>query len=985
MAYLQTSRPSTLSMSHSQNVRGRVYNPNVPPPVDDEVIDCDTSFNFSGHVGFVGSVTFGANTAPAGGAFNWTYTVFATVFVNNGHGNTATSNIVVGSGAISGSVNYIDYSINITGDFNAQVATDVLWDIIEVPYSVSTLPAVFPPITSYRWYEMSTVGATAFCSLSVNGTTVTATGVVGVSQPVNYTALLGASGSITGPTGQTHTFNVSLVKVNAIAVHAETYAHTFHSQSASQWGYSLSGITIGGFYSGSTGVLSSSSTLDRTINIAGRIRSWNGAYPDGTPNLNVIINGFDASTRTVTCSPNPNSGEWSGIDTFVNYNISSTLSESGFGSNTQTLALNDVPSWVSAEIQSSTLLSYGDDYLATRLLFRGWRFDGVSQTFSNTTSVTCTGGTVTYTPYLAMSSYRYFNINLRAIATPPVNAQLEIMDYHGNLKLWNVTANSTTVNTLNTIDLCSPSSYSLGPLPSTDSKDDPYPRVNLVNVTNAGSESVDSAYWGVTSAQRIRVIGSLTMFDGNLSNTLTDNTFVFSGREYTNERITPAIVSESGTTTNYYSRRFWHLDNDGRTEEESDVWWSRTVGGATGITSYSVQLLSITDFKNQVIAVDAGITRHPGYSCTVSVAYPSGATCTVTRPPLRNCYLNGLTGYASWLYGGGILVTPASPSGHTFTYGHQVPNGTIVAQTLFDKINGDFVPDLFDPFDIYGGIDGALNMASGATLRGIAHGFSLTPAGLPSSSATVDLLLSSNNQNRGTDSSPDIYGRYYTDTPWGLGESTHKIREVTTEIQLLPLHTSKRSKGVFRVLSPLGTCPSIDTAPNQRLCYADIDSTYVRVHFAGGHQGTNFNTITTTINNASCVKICYTLTSGDGRLWILVENLPTGSFNLYWTKNEGRTVTLALTVSATGTNGCLGISPQGKMIVAWVDTSSNIKRVVYDPQMNVVRATSVIVASGVASDCTSITWRLGVWYLMYRTTATGITIIKSQDDGKTWT
>jgi hypothetical protein len=982
MPYLQTSRPSTLSMSHTQNIRNRIWKPFFPIPPEAEINFCQTPFTFGGHVGFSGSVSFSAiGTSSGPGAPTWSYTVTATVVVNNGHGNTASSNIIVGSGTLSSSVNYYDYAIDITGDFFAQVATDVLWDITEAPYSSTTAPAVFPPITSYRWYEMSTLSATASCSLSVNGTTVTATGVVSSSVPVDYTAVLSASGSITGPNGATHGFGVSLVKVNTRDVHAEAYTHTFYSQNATQWGYSLIAISSTAFYTSSAGAITTSATLDRSINIAGRIRAWNGAYPDGTPNLNVIINGFDASTRTVTLS----SGSWSGSDNFVKYSISTTLTQVALGPNTQTSALNDVPLWVSAEIQSSTLLSNGDDYLATRLLFRGWRFNGVNQVYTTSLPVTCSGVNVTFSPFLAMSSYRFFTINLRALTTPPVYGQLEILDYHGNVKLWNVAANSTTTNTQNTIDLCSPGSTGGGPLPTSDGKDNPYPRVNTTNSSNAGSESVDSAYWGVTSAQRIRVIGSLTMLDGNLSNITTDNTFVFSGREYSNERITPAVVSESGTTTNYYSRRFWQLDNDGRTEEESDVWWQRTVGGSTGVTSYSVQLLTITDFKNQVTAVDSGITRHPGYTCTVSVPYPAGATCSVSRPPLRDCYLNGVTGYASWLYGGGILVTPASPSGSTFTYGHQVANGTIVAQTLFDKINGDFIPDLFDPFDINGGIDGALNMASGATLRGIAHGFSLLPTGGVSSSATVDLLLSSDNSNRGTDSTPDTYGRYYTDAPWGLGESAHKIREVTTEIPLLPLHTSKRSKGVFRVLSPLGTCPSIDTAPNQRLCYADIDGSYVRLHFAGGHDGTSFNNVVTGINSAECVQIRYSTTDSDGRLWILCEITGTGSFELYWTEDEGANVTLATTVSATGTNGCMGISPQGKMIIAWVDTSANIKRVVYDPQMNVVRAASVIVASGVASDCTSITWRLGVWYLLYRTATTGITIIKSEDDGKTWT
>lgn len=982
MPYLQTSRPSTLSMSHTQNIKGRVWKPFFPIPPEAEIIACGTPFNFSGHVGFSGSVTFGASTTSSGpGAPTWSYTVYATVIVNNGHGNTASSNITVGSGTLSSTVDYFDYAYDITGDFFAQVATDVLWDITETPYSTTTAPAVFPPVTSYRWYEMSTLSATASCSLSVNGTTVTATGVVSTSRPVDYTAVLGANGFITGPTGQTHGFGLSDVKVNTLPVHVAAYTHDWYSQTASQWGYSLISKTVSGLYTSSTGSITTSATLDRTINIHGRIRAWNGAYPDSTVNLNVIVNGFDASTRTVTCS----GGSWSAGDNFYNYSISTTLNETGYGSNTQTSALNDVPLWVSAEIQSSTLLSNGDDYLATRILFRGWRFDGINQTFASSTPVTCSGVNVTFSPYLAMSSYRYFNINLRALTSPPVSGQLEITDYHGNVKLWNVYATSTSTNTTNTIDLCSPGSTGFGPLPTTDGKDDPYPRVNLTNTSNAGSESVDSAYWGVTSAQRIRVIGSMTMLDGSLSNTSTNNTYVFSGREHSVERVTPAVVSESGTTTNYYARRFWQLDNDGRTEEESDVWWQKTTGGATGTTSYSVQLLTITDFKNQVTATDAGITRHPGYTCSVSVAYPSGSTCTVARPPLRDCYLNGVTGYATWLYGGGILVTPASPTGSNWAYGHQVSNGIIPAQTLFDRINGDFIPDLFDPFDINGGIDGALYMAAGATLRGIAHGFSLNPLGLPSTSATVELLRSSDNSNRGTDSTPDAYGRYYTDTPWGLGESAHKIKQVTTEIPLLPLHTSKRSKGVFRILSPIGTCPSIDTAPNQRLCYADIDDTFVRLHFAGGANGTSFNMVTTTINSASCVHIQYSKTDKNGRLWILSEIQTTGSFELYWTEDEGVTVTLATTISTAGTNGCLGINPQGKMIIAWVDTSANIKRVIYDPQMNVLTSASTIVASGVASDCTSITWRLGIWYLMYRTATTGITLIKSEDDGKTWT
>jgi hypothetical protein len=74
----------------------------------------------------------------------------------------------------------------------------------------------------------------------------------------------------------------------------------------------------------------------------------------------------------------------------------------------------------------------------------------------------------------------------------------------------------------------------------------------------------------------------------------------------------------------------------------------------------------------------------------------------------------------------------------------------------------------------------------------------------------------------------------------------------------------------------------------------------------------------------------------------------------------------------------------GKRCVVFRHTGNDIHRVIYDPQGNVITASSAVVASGVANDQTAISWRLGTWYLYYHATSTGITQLVSVDDGETF-
>jgi hypothetical protein len=792
-------------------------------------------------------------------------------------------------------------------------------------------------------------------------------------QTANYTATLSASGFSSGDVR--HDFAVSLVKVNTVAVHDITHAHTWYNQSATEWTLSLLGETdIFGIVSSASGTISTSSCLDRNVSIAGRIRAWEGAYPD---NLNVFVTGYDGGTRTIISS----GGSYGGQDTFVNYSTTTVLTDPTNGSNTLSTSLNDVPEWISAQLSSVGLIANGDFSADTRVLFRGFRFNGWSIAETNNRAISGTGNDRTYSPYEGMSGYRYLQIQIKAQSGTNAPGTIELTDYHGNTKRWQVVAPTTSYSTI-TLDLCSPDTWSLGSLSATDDKDNPYPRKNTASSSYAGSESVDSAYWGITSCQRLRVqTGSIDIGTTTLVYTNTDSTYVPDSFTAQFERITPAIVSEADTTTYYYGRRFWQQDRDGRTEEESDVWWQKTVGGATGVTSYSVDPVTISGLCDQINASDVSIVRHPGWTATNSVAYPAGATCSASQPPLRDCFLNGVTGYSTWLRGGGILATPNATSGTDFAYGHQLAQGTIVAQTLFDRINGNFPPDLSDPFDVNGGTDSGLYLPAGSLLRGIAHGALLDNAGDPLTTGTVDLLLTSTSANRGTDSTIDAEGRYYTSTPWGLGESNHTVTYSTSTDGILPLHTSHRFRVWFREQELAGVCVSAAVAPNQRMCYAVIEDGYVVLHFADGPNGSNWTAVTTSIE-ADCVHIAYDPTSATGRLYIVADVDP-NDVKSYYTDDEGVSVSVAVTVTSNGQDASVGINPMGKRIVLWVH-SNRLYRVVYDPQGNVITSSSTIVGSGVSNGKTAIAWRLGVWYAYYRASGSTLVQISSIDDGETW-
>ena len=970
MPYLDVSRTATSAADISIAWTWTVYPTNLIP-FTLQVGKVDGSID--GHMGWSGTWSMSMTNTPRARPGNpWSYQILLSVSVSNGNGQTASNTIVVASGTPT--VDYLDISGTITGSWSASVNTNILWNISEAAYSISSAPTQFPPYTTYEVYEQAKPSATCTATLTLAGTATTATGTVGSSGGAiathDFTAGLQQTCEDTG----TASASITNIKVNGVTPYQATHSHSYDRQTAGNW--STSGTSYA--TEQTTVSLTSSARLAAPVSLTSRIRAWEGAYPNS---LTMRVTGFDYETlgyRDIT-----GTGSISGSDTLYKYSFASTIVTSS-GTNSLTTALNGVPPYINAELTAASLTANGDSSTDNRVLFRGWRFNGWSISETNNRSIAGTGNDRTYTPYEGMSGYRYLAVQIKAQSGTNQSGYIELTDYHGNTKRWQVVAPTTSYSTV-TLDLCSPDTWSLGATPATDDKDNPYPRKNTSSSSYAGSESVDSAYWGITSCQRLRVqTGSIDIGTTTLIYTNTDSTYVPDSFTANFERITPAIVSEADTTTYYYGRRFWQQDRDGRMEEESDVWWQKTVGGATGVTTYSVDPVTISELCDQINASDNSIVRHPGWAATNSVPYPSGATCSVSQPPLRDCFLNGYTGYSTWLRGGGILATPNATSGTDFAYGHQLAQGTITAQTLFDRINGNFPPDLNDPFDVNGGTDSGLYLPAGSLLRGIAHGALLDSAGDPAASGTVDLKLASTGANRGTDSSLDAEGRYYTSTPWGLGESNHNAIESSNTIGINPLHTSHRFRSWFRMLTAAGACLSSDVAKNQRLCYANVESHTIVLHFADGPSGTNYVDVTTPITGMDCVAIAYDPTSAIGRLYIIGEKQSGGGIESYYTDDEGGTVSVATVVSTSGTHVSVAINPMGKRIVCFRNSGGDLHRVIYDPQGNIITASSAVVASGVNNDQTAISWRLGNWYLYYHDNTGGITQLISVDDGETF-
>jgi len=227
MPYLDVSRTATSTADISIGWEWTVYPSNLVPFVL-KVGKVDGSIG--GHMGWSGTWSMSmTNTVRNRPGNPWSWQILLTVNVVNGNGQTATNTITVASGTET-VLDYRDVSGTITGSWSASVATNVLWNITETAYSVSSAPNQFPPHTTYDVYEQAKPSATCTATLTLAGTATTATGTVGSGggaiATYDFTAGLTQRCEDTG----TASSSITNIKVNTITPYGATHSHSYDRQ-----------------------------------------------------------------------------------------------------------------------------------------------------------------------------------------------------------------------------------------------------------------------------------------------------------------------------------------------------------------------------------------------------------------------------------------------------------------------------------------------------------------------------------------------------------------------------------------------------------------------------------------------------------------------------------------------------------------------------------------------------------------------------------
>ena len=324
-------------------------------------------------------------------------------------------------------------------------------------------------------------------------------------------------------------------------------------------------------------------------------------------------------------------------------------------------------------------------------------------------------------------------------------------------------------------------------------------------------EISNGPYYGVSRISKIELdndqleLGQITLVrDNSLSNIISsgdNNSFIEKTK----------FNASSTTETTYYTRRYWQQNTDGRDEEEGDITWQNTV--TPNVNYWTLFPKTISGLCDDINAKDnyinpswldpnnssVEIIRHPGW--IAKKVDKSFATDPITGDriygnKLDPDYLNSDTGYATWVYGNGLLALPSgfnTGSGTLFKKAIDINFNdlqNILAQTIFHRINGNFPPgkpDLFGNTSLRNE-DGTeqestLHLRGGLIIRGPANGLILPPKqSTPEElrKATLYQKVTPNDEFRGSDET-DIKGYYETASPFGKNKTDNYIHVEATE------------------------------------------------------------------------------------------------------------------------------------------------------------------------------------------------------------
>ena len=933
-------------------------------------------FTIGGHFGCSASittqlVTTGSFPSPPPFGLAWSWSINAIVVVDNGHGVSTTQTIVLQSGTNYGPLDplytpFEVHNIAVAGTFSFSCDSEILYDITE---SQPGGAHMHPPYTVLNQYERSLVGGTATCTVVVNGQTVTATGVIASSQSTNYNFDTYINAWSKGSLGGKEIAILSAPVLNSLQVPNNGYIFSRSADQFVEATSTIKAVTTGaddafGDPVQTQAEITASITLDRNVRCKGWVNAYNNTYPNS---LDVDILNFDGGTRTTTFS-----GSYDESETFKKYSYNSSLLL--VTTLTDSVTFDDIPAGnFKNTIDSASLIANGDYQYNTRMPFRGWWFDGVSLYHSKTITLSGTGNTYSFNApnRTNFSGYRLLEINANSTTGSSTAATCWIS--YGNSGTYvlqaPLTISSTPANYL--VDLCYAYNLHSSPTDDLSDQDNPYPRANPnSNYDWASQRLINEDLYGIGQVGEVRLDGSVTVNsfklyrDDNVAKADFISPISQSGLGFTQ-------VFTGTASTTYNGRRFWHQDVSGRNDEEYDL--LQIIDGGT---TYVPQ--TIFGFIDNITNLEGyqGGRVHLGWT-------GNSSTPNDFSTNLKDGYLNE-DGYMSWLMGFGMeYVAGTQRFGFDRDLSQEASDYDIYAQTIFDEINCDFIPDYADPFALESPGQTELLLYGFNCQRGTAHGlWQLQQLG---QTVTLQDLSPS---IRGS-SVTDVRGRYQTALPFGQAETPNDIYFGVASIGTTIVTAKRNRAAYYNATTPVVTnlIKSADLSGFYQHLIGYVDnSNIVNFIYTDTYNFSTFLYQSTDITLASNVAIKWLPFSGMNSIILAVE-MQSGDVNKYICNSISTGAsTLALTLG-TGTQPAIAINGFGfeYYFFRTTDSGGSIKRVGIDPAGTIVQAASIVVSGNVTTEGIAAYCYDDIVYLVYNHATNGITVVSSDDFGETFT
>lgn len=972
--YKDLNRTSTQACIIAYDVKAKLTDQSYARPSPYYEFERYADFNIGGHYGCSASITTqlyttGSFPFPPPFGLAWSWQIRAIVTVDNGHGVSTTQTIVLKSGTNYGPFDplytpFVVETISVAGTFSFSVGSEILYDITESQPGGAYL---HPPYTVLNQYERSRVGTTAICSVTLNGQTVTASGAVVTPQTTTYAfdayVRAWSRGSLAGKEQAI----LSAPTLNSIQIPNYNYIFARNSDQFVEQSTVIKAVTLGvddifGDPIATEAELTSSETLERNVRCKGWVNAYNNTYPNS---LTVNIQNFDGGTRSTSFT-----GTYDETESFKKYNFNSSLLL--VTALTDTVNFDDIPIGnFKNTITSASLIANGDYQYNTRMPFRGWWYSGASLYHTKELTLSGTGNTYSFNApnRTNFSSYRLLKTNAQSNTASTVPATLWISYGNAGTYVLEQQLNIQPTATNKYTDLCF--AYDLHNSPTDDivTQDNPYPRANPnSNYDWASQKLINKDLYGIGQVGEVRLDGDVTV-----------NSFKLYRDDNTAKADFIAPISNAGlgftqvftgtASTSYYGRRYWLQNVQNRNDEEYDL--LRLVDGAT--TTYVPQ--TIAGFVTNINLLEGyqGGRVHLGWNASSSTPNDSSNN-------LRDGYLNE-DGYMSWLMGFGMeYVAGNQKFGFDRDLSQETNDYDLNAQTIFDEINCDFIPDYYDPFGLETPGQTELLLFGFNCQRGPVHGL----VQLQQLGQTVymqDQAL----VNRGS-STTDALGGYQTTLPFGQAETGNDVFCGAASIGTTII-TAKKNRIAFYFpnVPTTSTIKSADLSGHYQHLIGTVNSNIVNLILTSTPDFSVFDYLATDITSAANVAVRWKTKTNQNQIVLSVEML-SGNVERYITNDLINGACTMSTVLGVGITPALAINKHGYELHFFrtTDSGGSIKRVAIDNAGNIVQAASIVVTGNVTTEGLAAYWYDDIPYLVYNHATNGITVVRSQDYGVTF-